>query len=84
MLIVHGEWSEERLHSIRQGAAINEVPPIVLQVADERSAIQQGIGMLRSDDVLLVLAEDPAAAVRLIARRTRRRSGPSQAIAGAA
>lgn len=84
VLIVHGAWSEERLNGLRHGAAMNEVPPIVLQSPDERAAIQQGIGMLRSDAVMLVLAEDPAAAVRLIARRTRRRSSLAQETSGAA
>jgi cyanophycin synthetase len=84
VLVVHGEWSEQRMGCIRQGAAINDVPPIFLQAADERSAIQQAVGMLRSDDVMLVLAEDPAAVVRLIARRTRRLSIPPREAAGVA
>jgi cyanophycin synthetase len=84
VLIVHGGWSGDRLGAIRQGAAINDVPPIFLQAPDERSAIQQGISMLRADDVMLVLAEDPASAIRLVSRRARRRSSPTREIAGVA
>jgi hypothetical protein len=83
-LIVHGDWSEPRLSCLRQGAAINDVPPIFLQTSDERSAIQQGIAMLRLDAVMLILAEDPAAAVRLVSRRSRRRSEAPRLTAGAA
>jgi hypothetical protein len=83
-LIVHGEWSDERLSLIRHGAALNDVPPIIVQTTDERAAIQQGIGLLRADDVMLVLAEDPAAVIRLIARRTRRRPADLPETAGAA
>jgi cyanophycin synthetase len=84
VLIVHGNWDEERLARIRQGAAINDVPPIILQATDERSAIQQGVSMLRADDVMLVLAEDPPAAIRLITRRARHRSDPTRESAGVA
>ncbi len=84
VMIVHGNWDDERLKLVRQGAAANDLPPIILQAADERSAIQQGMGMLRSDDVMLVLAEDPAAAIRVITRRIRRQANSSQETAGAA
>jgi UDP-N-acetylmuramyl tripeptide synthase len=74
VVIMHGPWEAERLTLFRQGAAANEVPPIFLQATDERRAIQQGIEMLRSDDVLLILAENAPAAVRLVTSRIRRRS----------
>lgn len=79
VVVIHGVWDAERLARFRQGAAANEVPPICVQAPDERAAILQGMGMLRSDDVMLVLAEDAPAAVRLVANRVRRqaRSGPA-------
>jgi cyanophycin synthetase len=73
VLVVHGAWTAERLELLRQGAAVNDVPPLFVQASDEHSAIHQAIGMLRPDDVLLVLAEDPVAVVRQITRRLRRR-----------
>ncbi|MGH2617273.1 MAG: hypothetical protein ACRDJC_18730 [Thermomicrobiales bacterium] len=72
VLIIHGEWTPDRLDLIRQGASGNEVPPIVVQAHDERSAILQGLDIIRPDDVMLVLAENPTAAIRLIMRRIRR------------
>ena len=59
------------MERMRQGAGANQIPPIVLQAPDERLAVQQAMGMLRQDDVMLVLAEKPEATVRLIQRRLR-------------
>jgi cyanophycin synthetase len=72
VLILHGNWGGGRMERMRQGAGANQIPPIVLQAPDERSAVQQAMGMLRPDDVMLVLAENPEATVRLIQRRLRR------------
>ena len=74
VLVLHGAWDAGRSERIRQGAASNHVPPIVLQAPDERTAVQQAMDMLRTDDVMLVLAENPAATVRLIQRRLRQAS----------
>jgi cyanophycin synthetase len=72
VLIAHGIWPADRLEQLRQGVAGNTVPPIFLQAADERAAVQQAMDMLRTNDVLLVLAENPAATVSMIQRRLRR------------
>ena len=72
VLIVHGDWPPQRLEQLRLGAAGNTVPPIFLQALDERTAVQQALTMLRAKDVLLILAESPAATVSLIQRHLRR------------
>ena len=72
VLIAHGDWPADRLEQLRQGAAGNSVPPIFLQAPDERAAVRQTVNMLRAEDVLLVLAEDPQATVSLIQRHLRR------------
>jgi hypothetical protein len=72
VLIAHGDWRRERVELLRHGAGGNAVPPIFLQTADERSAVQQALSMLRAKDVLLILAEDPPATVSLIQRHLRR------------
>jgi cyanophycin synthetase len=72
VLIVFGSCPPDRLEHLRHGAAGNTVPPIFLQAVDERTAVQQGLNMLRAKDVLLVLAEDPPATVSLIQRHLRR------------
>lgn len=76
VLISHGVWPAERLEQLRHGAAGNAVPPIYLQAPDERTAVQQAINMLRAQDVLLILAEQPEATVNLIQRRLRRLLSP--------
>ena len=73
VLVTHGTWTDERLDQFRQGVASNDVPPLFVQAADERSATHQALGMLRPDDVMLVLAENPSAVVRQLSRRARRR-----------
>ena len=78
VLIAHGAWAAERLEHLRQGVAGNAVPPIFLQAPDERTAVQQAMNMLRANDVLLVLAEDPEATVSLIQRRLRRLPRPTR------
>jgi UDP-N-acetylmuramyl pentapeptide synthase len=74
VLITHGDWEPERFEAFRHGAGSNEVPPIVLHAPQERAAVQQAMAMLRPDDVLLVLAENAPATVRLIAKRLRQRA----------
>lgn len=83
-IIMHGDWPYDRLGLFKLGVAMNDVPPVMLQAADERRAIIQGLEMLRADDVLLVLAENPAAAVRLIGNQVRRIEDALHLPAGAA
>ena len=81
---MHGDWPYDRLGLFKLGVAMNDVPPVMLHAADERRAIIQGLEMLREDDVLLVLAETPAAAVRLIGTQVRRIEEALRHSAGAA
>ncbi len=72
IVVTHGDWTSERTASMRSGAAANEVPPIFMHLPNERRAIQQALGMLTPERVLLVLAEEAAAAVRIVASEVRR------------
>lgn len=83
-IIMHGDWPYDRLGLFKLGVAMNDVPPVLLHAADERRAVIQGLEMLRADDVLLVLAENPAAVVRLVAGQVRRFAETLQQPAGAA
>ena len=83
-IIMHGDWAYDRLGLFKLGVAMNDVPPVMLHAADERRAIIQGMEMLRPDDVLLVLAENPPAAVRLIGSQARRIEDALHQPAGAA
>jgi hypothetical protein len=60
--------TSERLQLLRQGAANNDVPPIFFHDVDERSAVRHGMALLKPGDLLLVLAESPAAVLRLVNR----------------
>jgi cyanophycin synthetase len=82
VLIASGAWPSERLQRLRHGAAGNTVPPIFLQAADERAAVQQALNMIRAKDVLLILAENPAATVSLVHRHVRRLSRTARIDAG--
>lgn len=84
VIIMHGDWQYDRLGLFKLGVAMNDVPPVILQAADERRAIIHGLEILRDDDVLLILAENPAAAVRLVAGQVRRVAEVLQQPAGAA
>jgi cyanophycin synthetase len=84
VLIAYGVWASERLELLRQGASGNTVPPIFLQAPGERAAVQQALNMIRSKDVVLILAEHPTATVSLIQRHVRRSSSKSRNDARAA
>jgi cyanophycin synthetase len=84
VLLIHGEWDAERWQLFRQGVAANEVPPLILQAPDERLAIQQGLDMLRAGDMMLILAENAPATVRLLSSRARQPGSPAEPTAGAA
>lgn len=83
-LILHGPWSGDRLDAVRQGASANQVPPLIVQLPDERTAVQHGVAMLKSGDVLLVLAENAPAVVRQLDRWARKRSQPERRDRGSA
>lgn len=84
VIVLHGSWQEDRLSAFRQGVAANEVPPVFVIAADERRAIQQGLDMLRAEDVMLILAENAPAAVRLVSSRVRRLTIPDFSAIGVA
>jgi hypothetical protein len=84
VVVIHGPWDSDRMRLFRQGAAGNAVPPLIVQAGDERYAIQQAMGMLRSGDLMFVLAENAPAAVRLVASRVRRQVQASREVVGAA
>lgn len=84
IVIVHGFADADRLDLLRHGAAANEVPPLFVQASDERQAIQQGIDILKDDDVLLILAENAPLAVKLVSSRVRRMQSEAFAHIGVA
>lgn len=84
IVVTHGDWSSDRTAAMRSGAASNDVPPIFMHLPNERRAIQQALGMLSPERVLVVLAEDAPAAVRIVASEVRRGYEASPTRIGAA
>lgn len=68
-LIHHSEGaSSPRGMLLRQGIASNGVPPVVMRDASERRAVRRTLDMLRPGDLAFVLADHPAAVLRLVER----------------
>jgi cyanophycin synthetase len=72
LLILHGADAQpERTGLLRQGVAAHDVPPVVVHAATEAAALNAALRVLRADDVLYVVAEDPKAVVRRLRRPSR-------------
>jgi UDP-N-acetylmuramyl tripeptide synthase len=76
LVVIHGEEAApERASLLRQGIAALEVPPAVVQASTESAAISAVLRLLRPDDVVYVVADDPRTAIRRL-RRSGRRAAP--------
>lgn len=68
-LIHHSEGSASpRGMLLRQGIASNGVPPVVMHDTSERRAVRRTLDMLRAGDLAFILADHPAAVLRLVER----------------
>ena len=75
-LILHsGADRPDKVAALRQGAAVNEVPPVVIHVDTERQAVSRALAMLRPDDLGFILADQPASVLRGLTRARRRAPG---------
>lgn len=76
LIVIHDESaSPERADLLRQGIAAHDVPPVVIRAATESTALSAVLRMLRPEDIVYILADDP----RAILRRLRRASRPAAA-----
>lgn len=76
LVVFHGEAaSPERAELLRQGIATHDVPPVIIRAATEATALSAVLRMLRPEDVVYVLADDP----RSVLRRLRRSAKPAAA-----
>lgn len=72
LVVIHGEdTSPERAELLRQGIAAHDVPPVVIRAATEATALSAVLRMLRPDDIVYVLADDPRAVLRRLRRATK-------------
>lgn len=79
LIVLHDAANNpERGERLRSGIAAHDVPPVVVHAASESAAISVVTRMLRPDDVVYILADDP----RTVARRLRRSTAGSPASAG--
>jgi UDP-N-acetylmuramyl tripeptide synthase len=68
-IIVHNQESDgERAERLRQGIAMNDVPPVVIRTTTERRAVNRALRMARPGDALLILAEQAPAVLRSVMR----------------
>jgi cyanophycin synthetase len=69
VVIVHDEvGSGRRRDLLLQGIAANDVPPVVVNAKSESAAMSALLRMLRSGDVVYVLADDPRYVLRRLSR----------------
>lgn len=69
LIAVHDEAADpDRGAALLQGIAANDVPPVVVHAANESAALNAVLRVLRPEDVLYVVADDPRAVVRRLQR----------------
>jgi cyanophycin synthetase len=67
ILVLHSERDDpNRTELIRQGIALNDIPPVIVHTTTERRAIGRVTEMIRPGDVVLVLADNPASVIRVL------------------
>jgi hypothetical protein len=72
-LVIHSEDQDpKRAAHIRQGAALNQVPPVIVHTTTEGRALARGLEIARRGDVLLVLADRPGPLGRALTRSMNR------------
>ncbi|HET8522320.1 MAG TPA: hypothetical protein VFL82_03745 [Thermomicrobiales bacterium] len=68
-VILHSQESDgERSERLRQGIAMNDVPPVVIRTTTERRAMNRALSMARPGDAVLILAEQAPAVLRSVMR----------------
>ena len=61
VLIVHSSAADEdRVNLLRQGVAQNSQPPVIVHTQNEQRALTLALDRARRDDLIFVLADDPA------------------------
>lgn len=78
VLVLHShEPNALRASLFRQGAALNDVPPVVVNVPTERRAVSRALKLLRPGDTGLFLADDPVSVIRALQRAGKSVNLPS-------
>jgi cyanophycin synthetase len=68
-LVIDGsEANRDRIAALRQGVALNDVPPPLLHTPNERRALSRAISLARAKDIVLALTDEPAAMLKTLSR----------------
>lgn len=72
VVVLHSsEHDPARAEQLREGIAANKVPPLLMHLPTERIAVNRALKMIRPGDLLFILADNPAAVGRAVARAVR-------------
>lgn len=68
-VVIHSEEERpERSEALRNGIALNEVPPPIVHTTTERRAVTRALSLARPRDGILVLADHPIPVLRALLR----------------
>ncbi len=78
LFVSHSEADEpERSASVKHGAAMNDVPPVIVHTTSEGRALGRALEIARPGDLVLVLADRPAPLSRTLRRNVHRKLAQS-------
>jgi hypothetical protein len=67
ILVLHSSRDQpERANLVRQGVALNDIPPVIVHTTTERRAVGRALEIIRPGDALLVLADNPQSVIRVV------------------
>jgi cyanophycin synthetase len=66
MVLHSGREQPERMALLRQGIALNVIPPVIVHTTTERRAVSRVLEMIRPGDAALVLADNPLSVIRVL------------------
>jgi len=78
LVIIHDDvGAPHRREVLLQGISANDVPPVIVHNKSEMAALSALMRVLRADDAVYVLADDPRYVLRRLKRAGQQRDAPS-------
>jgi cyanophycin synthetase len=68
VVVLHSQNDDNRSELLRQGVALNELPPLVLRTTTERRGVRRALRAARTGDAILILADNAPAVIRSVQR----------------
>ncbi len=73
VVVLHSERDQpDRASLIRQGIALNDIPPVIVHTTTERRAVNRTLEIIRPGDAALVLADHAPSVLRCLFKATDR------------